>query len=72
MIHFYQKRVLQGRTISEAWLNEMASEVAEDLIADKLMVERTARRRRTTTPRRANRATAAVARRSTTSSTTSR
>ena len=37
MIHFYQKRILHG-TRSEAWLNEMASEVAEDLIADKMMV----------------------------------
>ena len=37
MIHFYQKRVLR-RTASETWLNEMASEVAQDLIADKLMV----------------------------------
>ena len=37
MIHFYQKPVLRN-TISETWLNEMASEVAEDLIADKLMV----------------------------------
>ena len=37
MIHFYQKRVVQD-TISEAWLNEMASEVTEDLIADKMMV----------------------------------
>ena len=37
MIHFYQKRILRGVT-SETWLNEMASEVAEDLIADKLEV----------------------------------
>ena len=37
MIHFYQKRILRG-TASETWLNEMASEVAQDLIADKLMV----------------------------------
>jgi len=35
MIHFYQKRIRQD-AVSEAWLNEMASEVAEDLIADKL------------------------------------
>ena len=35
MIHFYQKEVL-GDALSEAWLNEMASEVAEDLVADKL------------------------------------
>ena len=37
MIHFYQKPVLREAE-SEAWLNEMASEVAEDLIADKLKV----------------------------------
>ncbi len=37
MIHFYQKRVLR-RAASETWLNEMASEVAEDLVADKMMV----------------------------------
>ena len=35
MIHFYQKPILRGAG-SEAWLNEMASEVAEDLIADKM------------------------------------
>ena len=35
MIHFYQKPVLRGAG-SAAWLNEMASEVGEDLIADKL------------------------------------
>ena len=32
MIHFYQKPVLRGAA-SEKWLNEMASEVAEDLVA---------------------------------------
>ena len=37
MIHFYQKPVLRDVS-SETWLNEMASEVAEDLIADKLKV----------------------------------
>ena len=37
MIHFYQKPVVRG-AISETWLNEQASEVAEDLIADKLMI----------------------------------
>ncbi len=37
VIHYYQKPVLRG-AISEGWLNEQASEVAEDLIADKLMV----------------------------------
>ena len=35
MIHFYQKRIRQGG-LSETWLNEMASEVAEDLVADKI------------------------------------
>ena len=35
MIHYYQKRVLRDAS-SETWLNEMASEVAEDLIADKM------------------------------------
>ena len=38
MIHFYQKPIL--RDVSSAvWLNEMASEVAEDLIADTLMID---------------------------------
>ena len=37
MIHFYQKPVLRDAA-SETWLNEMASEVGEDLIADKLKV----------------------------------
>ena len=36
MIHFYQKRVLHGAS-RETWLNEMASEVAQDLISTKLM-----------------------------------
>ena len=36
MIHFYQKPVLRT-TVSETWLNEAASEVAEDLVADKMM-----------------------------------
>ena len=35
MIHFYQKPVLRGAG-SEVWLNEMSSEMAEDLIADKI------------------------------------
>ena len=35
MIHFYQKAILRGG-VSEAWLNEMASEVTEDLVADKI------------------------------------
>ena len=35
MIHFYQKPILRN-TASETWLNEMSSEVAEDLIADKM------------------------------------
>ena len=38
MIHYYQKPVVRG-AISEAWLNEQASEVAEDLVADKLMID---------------------------------
>ena len=37
MIHFYQKRVLQD-AVSETWLNEMSSMVAEDLLAGKLRV----------------------------------
>ena len=37
MIHFYQKPVLRD-VGSATWLNEMSSEVAEDLIADKLMI----------------------------------
>ena len=37
MIHFYQKPILRDAG-SETWLNEMASEVGEDLIADKLRV----------------------------------
>ena len=37
VIHFYQKLVLRD-AFSEAWLNEQASEVAEDLVADKLMI----------------------------------
>ena len=38
MIHFYQKLIRNGLPppASEAWLNEMASEVTEDLIAGKL------------------------------------
>ena len=38
MIHYYQKPVVRG-AISETWLNEQASEVAEDLIADRLMID---------------------------------
>ena len=38
MINFYQKLILRDGS-SAAWLNEMASEVAEDLIADKLMID---------------------------------
>ena len=37
VIHFYQKPVLRD-AISEGWLNEQASELATDLIADKLMI----------------------------------
>ena len=39
MIHFYQKLIRNGLPdppASEAWLNEMASEVTEDLVAGKL------------------------------------
>ncbi len=38
MIHFYQKPVRRA-AISESWLNEQASEVAEDLIADKMRID---------------------------------
>ena len=38
MIHFYQKPILRAAS-SETWLNEMASEVAEDLIADKIRTD---------------------------------
>ena len=37
MIHYYQKAILQD-VVSETWLNEMASEVTEDLVADKLRI----------------------------------
>ena len=37
MIHYYQKPVTHG-IWSETWLNEMASEAATDLIADKISV----------------------------------
>ena len=37
LIHFYQKPVRQDTT-SETWLNEMSSEVAEDLVNDKIGV----------------------------------
>ena len=40
MIHFYQKLIVNGLpySASEVWLNEMASEVTEDLVADKLAI----------------------------------
>ncbi len=38
MIHYYQKPVVRN-AISESWLNEQASEVAEDLVADKTMID---------------------------------
>ena len=38
MIHFYQKLVLRDAR-SERWLNEMSSEVAQDLIAYRLMTD---------------------------------
>ena len=37
LIHFYQKRVLRN-AVSETWLDEMSSMVAEDLLAGKLRV----------------------------------
>ena len=37
LIHYYQKEVARDIE-NETWLNEMASEVAEDLVADKLGV----------------------------------
>ena len=40
MIHFYQKLVKNDfEPVSEAWLNEMSSMVAEDLIANKIMAD---------------------------------
>ena len=38
MIHFYQKEIINELPSSETWLNEMASEVTEDLIADRMKV----------------------------------
>ncbi len=39
MIHYYQKRVRHAYgPVSESWLNEMASEVTEDLVAHQLMI----------------------------------
>ena len=38
MIHLYQKRIARDSE-RETWLNEMASEVAEDLVADKLEID---------------------------------
>lgn len=35
MIHFYQKPILRDAR-AETWLNEMASEVAEDLVSEKM------------------------------------
>ncbi|MBT3225397.1 MAG: hypothetical protein HN580_14625 [Deltaproteobacteria bacterium] len=37
MIHFYQKNVKRASS-SETWINEMASMVTEDLLADKMLV----------------------------------
>ncbi|MBA7522746.1 hypothetical protein ES705_14866 [subsurface metagenome] len=37
MIHFYQKAILRaGGSNSETWINEMASMVTQDLVADKI------------------------------------
>ena len=38
LIHFYQKEIARGGE-GETWLNEMASEMAEDLVADKLGID---------------------------------
>ena len=40
MIHFYQKNIVNNKLFprSQTWLNEMASEVAQDIIADKMKV----------------------------------
>ena len=38
LIHFYQKVIARSGE-NETWLNEMASEVAEDLVADKLGID---------------------------------
>ena len=39
LIHFYQKKVRQNfRPASETWLNELASEVADDMVSAKLGV----------------------------------
>ena len=41
MIHYYQKQIVNDLPyppISEAWLDEMASLIAEDLVADKLEI----------------------------------
>jgi hypothetical protein len=39
MIHFYQRGVLRDAMVdSDTWINEMASQVVEDLLADKMNV----------------------------------
>lgn len=39
MIHFYQKAILRTEgTESNTWINEMCSMVAEDLVADKILI----------------------------------
>jgi hypothetical protein len=38
MIHYYQKAVLQDAG-AQTWLNEIVSEVAQDLVAEKLMAD---------------------------------
>lgn len=61
MIHFYQKQIVHNLPPTptiEAWLNEMASEVTTDLIADKLGLPPTiARREHRGTPPADSRAT---------------
>lgn len=37
MIHFYEKTIVHD-AVSETWLNELCSEVAEDLVANKISV----------------------------------
>lgn len=40
MIHFYQKQIKQNaQSSTEAWIDEMCAQIAEDLLADKMQVE---------------------------------
>jgi hypothetical protein len=38
MIQFYQKQIIMGVNGTDTWVNEMCSEITEDLVADKLVV----------------------------------